>query len=87
MDNQGGPEVLSVYDSSGGPLESYPLIAGGNLYPVITRGGFDISCITVRGDFFALDNLQFNAIPAPGASLLGACGMGLVGWLRRRSSL
>ena len=34
--------------------------------------------------FFELDHLQVSPVPVPGALLLGALGMGLVGWLRRR---
>ncbi len=34
-----------------------------------------------------IDNLEFSAVPAPGALLLGTLGAGLVGWIRRRKAL
>ena len=88
----GGPEFLSVYDSTGSLLESHQVATGSNVYPVITRGSYDISRFVITGDLFAIDDLQFNAapgaiIPAPGAILLGSIGAGLVGWLRRRRTI
>ena len=85
--NSGGPEFLSVYDSTGSLLESHQVASGANVYAVITRGVYDISRLEISGDFFAVDDLQFNAIPAPGAIMLGSIGAGLVGWLRRRRTL
>ena len=87
MDSLGGPEYLSVYDSTGSLLESYQVAAGSSVYPVITRPSYDISRLVITGDFFGIDDLQFNSIPAPGAILLGSIGAGLVGWLRRRRIL
>ncbi len=87
MNSLGGPETFSVYDSTGYLLESHPIVSGFNVYPVITRGSYDISRLVISGDFFAIDDLQFNAIPAPGAILLGSIGAGLVGWLRRRRTI
>jgi hypothetical protein len=86
-DSAGGPEILSVYNSGGVLLESYVLTPGANIYAVITRPTYDISRIELTGEFFAADDLQFNAIPAPGAILLGTIGVGVIGWLRRRKTL
>jgi hypothetical protein len=82
-----GPDYLSVFNADGNLLESYLVTQGSNVYPIITRPTYDISRIEILGDFFAVDDLQFNAIPAPGAIVLGTLGVGLVGWLRRRRSL
>lgn len=86
-DSAGGPETLSVYNSGGALLESHVLTPGVNIYAVITRPTYDISYITLSGEFFAADDLQFNVIPAPGAVLLATIGVGVVGWLRRRRTL
>lgn len=82
--SRGGAEVLSVYNSVGSLLESYTLAAGTNIYPYITRPSYDISRIKIYGDFFAIDDLQFNPIPEPGTlSLLALGGLAL---LRRRKT-
>lgn len=86
-DSIGGPEILSVYNSGGVLLESHVLTPGLNIYAVITRPSYDISRIELSGEYFAADDLQFNAIPAPGAVLLGTFGVSLVGWMRRRKTL
>ncbi len=85
----GGSETLSVYDSTGSFLGSHQVVAGilASVYPVITSSSYNISRIVITGDFFGIDDLQFNAIPAPGALLLGSIGIGLVGWLRKRRVL
>ncbi len=81
--NSGGIETFSVYDSVGSLLESYTVTTGNNVYAVITRGSYDISRLVITGDYFAIDDLQFNAVPAPGAILLSSIGVGIVGWLRK----
>ena len=79
----GGFEYLNVYDNTGSLPESHQAASEYDVYAVINRGTYDISRLEVTGAFFATDDLQFNAIPAPGAILLGSIGAGLVGWLRR----
>jgi hypothetical protein len=63
------------------------------LYVGFTRPTADIAWIQIGpstafpGDSFAIDDVQFNVIPAPGAIILGGIGVTFVGWLRRRRTL
>ena len=48
---------------------------------------FDISYMGYTGNDVILNRIDSPRIPAPGAIVLGAIGVGFVGWLRRRNML
>ncbi len=65
------------------PNHVYTLTQVGAGNPVV----FDIYDIAPGNNEGFLTVNIYEAIPAPGAILLGSLGVGLVGWLRRRNSL
>jgi len=87
--------VIKLYDSYYTPIGTFT----GDTSPLVlwSEGQFTYSGTRVRravigfndqaANRFAIDNLTFNPIPAPGAILLGSFGLGLVNWLRRRRTL
>jgi len=58
--SQGGPEVLSIYDAGGTLLETSTAPSGSNVYTGFSRSTWDIKYLKITGDFFAIDDLQFN---------------------------
>lgn len=85
-----GTAVVDVYDPAMGLLTSLSNTNTGVFTFGISGLGpigyvyFNSIADPAGGD---IDNLAFNAIPAPGALLLGALGAGLVGWMRRRRAM
>ena len=66
--NIGGPETVTIYDSEMNVLETQTAPDGGNVYCGFERSTVDILYLEIYGDFFAIDDLQFNYIPAPEVS-------------------
>lgn len=86
-DSQGGPEILTVYDASMNVLESVIAPTGLNTYAGFTRSSFDIAYFDIKGDFFAIDDLQFNstkAVPEPSTLLLLSSGLLGIGFFARK---
>lgn len=71
-------DTVSVNWNSGFPL-FITLTGNGDIQSVVMTGG---SASFPNSMFY--DNLHVEVIPVPGAVLLGALGLGMVGWIKRR---
>ncbi|BBD64389.1 hypothetical protein NIES4072_19480 [Nostoc commune NIES-4072] len=69
-DSVGGPEILSIYDSNDNLLESFTAPQGANTYAGFSRASNDIKYFEIKGDYFAIDDLQFQSVPEP-STILG----------------
>jgi len=93
--------ILQAYDAGGNPIpgpngwaqtgelmkddvERLTVSDAGGIAYIIAYGKYHNS---VYQDSIGLDNMEWEAIPAPGAILLGSIGIALVGWLRRRRTV
>ncbi|WP_324984143.1 hypothetical protein [Nostoc sp.] len=69
-DSQGGPEILSIYDTNYNFLESFTAPKGASTYAGFSRASNDIKYFEIKGDLFAVDDLQFQFVPEP-STILG----------------
>jgi len=83
-----GTGVINVYDPYMNPIASLTNTTTGVNVTNVT-GWIGYIYFNSVGDPAGadIDNLAFSPIPAPGAIVLGAIGVGLIGWLRRRRTL
>ncbi len=79
-----------AYDAGGTIVGTWYADASSDpFYGTFAGSGIPVSKLTLYDGTgtISVGRLEFEAIPAPGAILLGTLGAGLIGWLRRRRTL
>ena len=82
-----GPTTLQfdLLDASMNVLEGYSLTSPSNAYYYVNRMTADTKFLRVKGNFIAIDDLQFAPnIPEPETYALMLAGLGVVGFMARR---
>jgi hypothetical protein len=79
--------VLGSASTGGANYIGAPTALLPNIFLSVTANGIAYVELSDSGNTFVVDDFTLQAIPAPGAILLGGIGAGLVGWLRRRRAL
>jgi hypothetical protein len=79
--------VLGSASTGGANYIGAPTALLPNIFLSVTANGIAYVELSDSGNTFVVDDFTLQAIPAPGAILLGSIGVGLVGWLRRRRAL
>ncbi|NDJ20342.1 PEP-CTERM sorting domain-containing protein [Nostoc sp. B(2019)] len=82
--SQGGPEILSIYDSNYNLLESFTAPDGENTYAGFSRASRDIKYFEIKGDFFAVDDLQFQSVPEPSTIIGTLIALGFSAGFKRK---
>ena len=83
-DSAGGPEIMKIYNSSLDELEVGTVATGANTYSYFERAEGDIKYLRIKGDFFAIDDLQFSPVPEPSTYVLFGLGLLTLVGVRRR---